>query len=86
MAGELEVGGLDACLAYGEAALAVMGVQEAKTRSGATTGPVAVAFDELLLAHDQLRELFAGGATSAVGELALSVLVLAERTRILVDS
>jgi len=86
MAGRLTVEGVDACLAYGEAALAVMGVQEAVVRSGATAGPVVAAFDQLRLAHGQLRELFAGGATRAVGELALSVLVLAERTRILVDS
>ena len=72
--------GLEACLAFGAASLAVMEASDDLSRTGVSDGPASASYDELILAHDQLRRLFAGGAVDGVPELALSVMVLAERT------
>jgi hypothetical protein len=50
-------------------------------RSAEATGLI----DELRISMDQLRDLLASGAHVAVSELALSVIVLAERIRLELD-
>jgi len=75
--------GLEACLAFGAASRAVMEVTDDLARTGVEEGPVAVSYEELLRAHDELQTLFAGGVSVGVPELALSVMVLAERTAML---
>ncbi len=68
--------GIEACMAFGAASLSVMEAERA-TRAG-SCGRDGGALDELLLTHDRLRVLFATGG-DGVPELALSVMVLAER-------
>ncbi|MGA2521202.1 MAG: hypothetical protein ABSG81_10335 [Acidimicrobiales bacterium] len=68
--------GLEACLAFGAASLAVMEAQRRAQASG--RGRDDAHLGELLCAHDALRTLFADGG-EGVPELALSVMVLAER-------
>ena len=77
--------GLEACLVFGEASVAVLRLTEDLARAGITSGPVAVSHEELLAAHDELRDLFGSGMTEGVAELALTVLVLAERTALLLE-
>jgi len=76
---------LEACWAFGAAALAVMAVGDEVAAAGQTPDPVASAYAELLEAHRGLRRLFARGAVEGVAEAALSVLVQAERTRTLLS-
>ena len=68
--------GFEACMAFGAASLAVM---DARARAAEGAGLDDAALRELCLAHERLRDLFAVGATDGVAELALSVMVLAER-------
>jgi hypothetical protein len=48
-------------------------------------GPACAAYQELVRAHDDLCRLFAGGDSSTVPGLSLSVIVLAERVSMLLD-
>ena len=71
--------GFEACMAFGAAALAVAEVGAlvaARTMDRAACD----LFDELEAAHHRLRALIDLGANTPVNALALSVLVLAERT------
>ena len=77
--------GLEACVAYGTAAVAVMGVKESLAQAGILDGPACAAGEELIRAHDDLRRLFNDGDASAVPGLALSVIVLAERVAMLLE-
>ena len=77
--------GVEVCLAFGEASLAVHRVTEDLAVAGVSSGPVAASHEELLAAHDELRILFGAGETEGVAELALTVLVLAERTTLLLE-
>ena len=77
--------GLEACLIFGEASLAVHRMTEDLGLAGISSGPVAASHEELLRAHDELRGLFGTGGTDGVAELALTVLVLAERTAMLLE-
>ena len=80
MSNTLTPQGLESCLAFGAASLAVMEAAEELERAGAHEGPAAASYRELATSHDRLRRLFADGATDGLPELALSVMVLAERT------
>jgi hypothetical protein len=77
--------GVEACVAFGTAAIAVMEVKESIAHSGMLEGPACAACEELLRAHDDLRRLFDHGDASAVPGLALSVIVLAERVAMLLE-
>jgi len=76
MASPITDAGFEACMAFGAASLAVM---DARARAADGGGADADALQEVCQAHDKLRELFALGATDGVAELALSVMVMAER-------
>ncbi len=70
---------LEAFIAFGTASVAVMEVAEL----GARVSPGRQAlelFAEIEVSHTALRALFAEGHDGAVCALALSILVLAERT------
>ena len=71
--------GFEACMAFGAAALAVaeVGALVADRPMDRATCDL---FDELEAAHHRLRALFDLGEDTPVHALALSVLVLAERT------
>ncbi len=71
--------GFDACMAFGMASLAVAEVAEL-VADGLPDGPACDLLAELETAHDRLRNLFANGQDAAVHGVALSILVLAERT------
>ena len=71
---------VEACLAYGAASLAVMEARAELERSGSLETEVAAARDELLSAHLALGELLSHGADDTVPGMALSVMVLADRT------
>ncbi len=77
--------GIEACVAYGTAAIAVMEVRKSLQLAGVIDGPVLAAFDELTRAHDDLRRLFDAGDCSTVPGMALSVLVLADRVAMLLE-
>jgi hypothetical protein len=77
--------GLEACVAYGAASVAVMEARESLDTAGIFEGPACAAYEELTQAHDDLRRLFAGGDSSTVPGLSLSVIVLAERVSMLLD-
>ena len=77
--------GLEACVAYGAAALAVMEVKHAAATADVTQGAAAGAFEDLVRAHDELSQLFANGEARSVPALALSVIVLAERVTTLLE-
>jgi len=70
--------GLEACLAFGAASVAVTEAREG-LEGDVLDGQARAALDELLAAHDHLRTVFAAGATEGVAERALSAMVLAER-------
>jgi hypothetical protein len=71
--------GLEACLAFGTAALAIAEVAElVGDRASESTRELLV---ELEAAHDRLRAAFDLGRDDIVHTLGLSVLVLAERTK-----
>ena len=71
--------GLETCMAFGEASLAVAHVAEL-LRLQVPDGPTGDLLAELEAAHHRLRDLFDLGEDGAVHTLALSVLVLAART------
>jgi len=71
--------GLETCLAFGEAALAVAEVAEL-IGGQLPEGSARDLLLELETAHDRLRILFDLGQDTAVHALGLSVLVLADRT------
>jgi hypothetical protein len=77
--------GLEACIAFGAAAIAVMEARKSVELAGIVNGPAYAACDELTAAHEDLRRLFVGGDSAIVPGLALSVLVLAERVAILIE-
>ncbi|HVA06556.1 MAG TPA: hypothetical protein VNG12_07455 [Acidimicrobiales bacterium] len=77
--------GVEACLAYGTAAIAVMEAKESIAQSRILDGPAFAAGEELVRVHDDLRRLFDAGDCSAVPGLALSVIVLAERVAMLLE-
>ena len=77
--------GLEACVAYGAAALAVMEAKRAAATADVSQGAAAGAFEDLVRAHDELAQLFASGEARSVPVLALSVIVLAERLTTLLD-
>ena len=71
--------GLEACMAFGMASLAVADAVEL-VRDQLLDGPTGDLFAELEVAHHRLRDLFDLGEDTAVHALALSVLVLVDRT------
>ena len=71
--------GFEACMAFGEASLAVAHVAEL-LRLQVPDGPTGDLLAELEAAHHRLRDLFDLGEDPAVHTVALSVLVLAART------
>jgi hypothetical protein len=71
--------GFETCMAFGMASLAVAEVADLVTDQ-LPDGPIRDLFVELEAAHHQLRDLFDDGDDAAVHALALSVLVLADRT------
>jgi tRNA(Leu) C34 or U34 (ribose-2'-O)-methylase TrmL len=71
--------GFEACMAFGAAALAVADVA-AQVADRPMDRAACDLFDELEVAHHRLRALFDLGEDVPVRALALSVLVLAERT------
>jgi tRNA(Leu) C34 or U34 (ribose-2'-O)-methylase TrmL len=71
--------GFEACMAFGAAALAVADVA-AQVADRPMDRAACDLFDELEVAHHRLRALFDLGEDKSVHALALSVLVLAERT------
>lgn len=75
--------GLEACWTYGSAALAVMELRRDMPDAGRMSVPLMAAYADVVEAHETLRERFADGAVEGIAELALTVLVLAERTRML---
>jgi hypothetical protein len=77
--------GVEACVAYGAAAIAVIEVKESLELAGVIDGSALAACDELVRAHDDLRRLFDEGDCRSVPGLALSVLVLAERVAMLLE-
>ena len=70
--------GLETCMAFGEASLAVADVVEL-LRLQVPGGPTGDLLAELEAAHHRLRDLFDLGEDAAIQTLALSVLVLAAR-------
>ena len=85
MRGQITPEGVEACVAYGTAAIAVMETKRSMKLAGLVDGPALAACDELTRAHDDLRRLFGDGDCSTVPGLALSVLVLAERVAMLLE-
>lgn len=81
----LSAEGLEACWVFGSAAIAVMEVRDRVRHRGCQSALVADAYAELLDAHDALRRRFADGTVEGITEMALSVLVLAERARMLLS-
>ncbi len=77
--------GVEACVAYGTAAIAVMQARESLAQAGILGGPASAACDELVRAHDDLRRFVRHGDANAVPGLALSVIVLAERVAMLLE-
>jgi hypothetical protein len=73
--------GFETCLAFGRASLAVAEVAGLVTEH-LPDGPTRDLFVELEAALHQLRNLFDDGDDAAVHALALSVLVLADRTTV----
>ena len=71
--------GLETCMAFGEASLAVAGILEL-LRLQVPDGPSGALLAELEAAHHRLRHQFDLGEDGAVHTLALGVLVLAART------
>ena len=71
--------GLEVCMAFEEASLAVAAVVEL-LRLQLSDGPSGDLLAELEAAHHRLRDLFDLGEDGAVHTLALSVLVLVART------
>ena len=85
MGARITAEGVEACVAYGTAAIAVMETRELLVQAGVIDGPAFATFEELVRAHDDLRRLFDEGDCSAVPGLALSVIVLAERVAMLLE-
>jgi hypothetical protein len=73
--------GFETCMAFGMASLAVAKVAELVTEQ-LPDGPTRDLFIELEAARHQLCGLFDDGDDAAVHALALSVLVLADRTTV----
>ena len=73
-------GDVEPCLAFGAACLAVIETRHGLARAGVASGPAADSFEDLVAAHEDLRQLFADGVVDGIPERALSVMVLAERT------
>ena len=71
--------GFETCMAFGMASLAVAEVAEL-VRDQLLDGPTGDLLAELEAAHHRLRHLFDLGEDIAVHALALSVLVLVDRT------
>jgi hypothetical protein len=71
--------GFETCMAFGMESLAVAEVAEL-VRDQLLDGPTGDLFTELEAAHHRLRDLFDLGEDTAVHALALSVLVLVDRT------
>jgi len=69
----------EACMAFGTASLAVADVARLIV-DGLPDDRTRELFAELEAAHDRLRDLFALEEDAAVHALALSILVLADRT------
>jgi len=76
---------VEACVAFGSASLAVMAAREQFARRGAAGGPAEESYQDLVLAHEELRRLFATGTSEGVPELALTVMVLADRATSLLE-
>jgi hypothetical protein len=76
--------GNEANLAFGAACLAVHDVtQEAANRT--LSENVRLLLDEMTISQDQLLDLFSSGAHASVCELALSIVVLADRISMLIE-
>jgi len=71
--------GLEACMAFGMASLAVAEIGESVARQ-LPDGPARELLAELEAAHLRLRDHFDNGEDATVHALALSVLVIAEQT------
>jgi hypothetical protein len=71
--------GLEACMAFGMASLAVADVVEL-IADQLSDGPVLELLAELESAHQLLRDLFDDGDDAGVHTVALTILVLADRT------
>ena len=78
-------GGNEANLAFGTAWLAVKDVTQAAADVNELSDEAQARLVELRIAHDQLRGLFAAGSHAAVCELALSIVVLADRISMLIE-
>lgn len=71
--------GFETCMAFGMASIAVAEVAEL-VRDQLLDGPTGDLFAELEDAHRRLGDLFDLGVDTAVHTLALSILVLVDRT------
>jgi hypothetical protein len=77
--------GNEANLAFGAAYLAVNEVAQAAAGKSDLTDHQRSLLDEMARSKDQLADLFRAGAFAAVCELALSIVVLAERISMLLE-
>jgi hypothetical protein len=76
--------GNEANLAFGATCLAVHDVTQA-TADRALSEDIRLLLDEMAISQDQLRDLFSAGAHASVCELALSIVVLADRISMLIE-
>ena len=76
--------GNEANLAFGAACLAVHDVSQA-TADRTLSEDVRLLVDEMAISQDQLLDLFSAGAHASVCELALSIVVLADRISMLIE-
>lgn len=78
--------GIEACVAFASASISVLElVRLGEARQDFLPDDALELLVELVAAHDRLREIFATGADSDVCGMALSVLVLAERTSLALE-
>lgn len=79
--GELTSDGIEACIAFASASIVVLELLGlGAARQDRLSDAAADLFVDLAAAHSRLRELFVTGSDAEVCGLALSVLVLADRT------
>jgi hypothetical protein len=72
-------------MAFGAAYLAVRQVTETAANALDLSDQAQALLDEMNLSQDQLLDLLCAGAFAAVCELALSIVVLADRISMLID-
>jgi hypothetical protein len=77
--------GNEANLAFGAACLAVRDITSEAANKAQLPEGARLLLDEMAFSQNQLLDLFSAGAHAAVCELALSIVVLADRISMLIE-